>query len=195
MYLGSNLHALKTLSIMKTAFAPKFLQFLLLPLFVFMLNVGWGQITEGFETGLRTSGYAGNGTNSGNLNLTSGSWVFVNAGLRNSTNFYSGSYSCQMQSGINNSATLPSLNTCGTISFWFKGGTPTLKKTVAGVTTNITLTVGSTVSTFTNYTATINETNSAVSLTIFNSAATSYLDALTTTAYVVSTPTITSSGA
>ena len=30
---------------MKTAFAPKFLQFLLLPLFVFVLNVGWGQGT------------------------------------------------------------------------------------------------------------------------------------------------------
>ncbi|MFA9219785.1 MAG: beta strand repeat-containing protein, partial [Sediminibacterium sp.] len=42
---------------MKTAFAPKFLQFLLLPLFVFVLNVGWGQtaiFSEGCGAG--TSG-------------------------------------------------------------------------------------------------------------------------------------------
>jgi hypothetical protein len=30
---------------MKTQLSAKFLQFLLLPLFVFMLNVGWGQTT------------------------------------------------------------------------------------------------------------------------------------------------------
>ena len=42
---GSILFATKYLSIMKTQLSAKFLQFLLLPLFVFVLNVGWGQTT------------------------------------------------------------------------------------------------------------------------------------------------------
>ena len=148
-----------------------------------MVNLGWGQITEGFESGLRTSGYAGNGTNTGTLALSSGTWVFVNSGLR-STNFSAGTYSCQMQSGTSNSATLPTLNTCGMITFWFRGGTPTLSKTVSGVTTSVTLTnTGTVVNSFTKYTANVNDASSAITLTIFNSATTSYLDDVSTTVY------------
>jgi hypothetical protein len=145
---------------------------------------GWGQISESFESGLRTSGYAGNGTNTGNLTLNSGNWNFVNAGLR-STNFYNLTYSCQIQSGTNNGAILPTLNTCGTISFWFKGGIPTLKKTISGVTSVVSLTTGSTSNTFTNYTATINELSNAITLSIYNNATTSYLDYVVTTNYSI----------
>jgi hypothetical protein len=150
---------------------------------------GWGQISESFESGLRTSGYAGDGTNPGNLTLNSGNWNFVNSGLRNSTNNYNLSYSCQLKSGTTNCAVLPVLNTCGTISFWFKGGTPTLKKTISGVTSVVSLTTGSTSSTFTNYTATINELSNAITLSIYNSGSTSYLDYVVTTNYSI--PTIT----
>lgn len=150
-------------------------------LLTMLLSIGiWGQINEGFETGLRTSGYAGNGTNSGNLTLTSGDWIFVNSGLRSTTR-NSGSYGCQMQSGTGNSATLPTLNTCGTISFWFSGGTPTLSKTVGGVTTAIAL-----VKSGNNYSATINDASSSIVLRISNSAATSYLDDVITTVFAAS---------
>lgn len=160
--------------------------FLFLAIFGFNAQVSFGQLTEGFESGLRTSGYAGNGTNTGNLTLTSGAWVFVNSGLR-STNKSSGNYSCQIQSGTGNSATLPSLNTCGTITFYFRGGTPTLNKTVGSTTTSVSLsTTGNVVGLFTQYTATINDASSAITLKISNSAATSYLDDVVTTNYTVS---------
>jgi hypothetical protein len=163
---------------------------LLVVFLVFFVGLnGWGQISESFESGLRTSGYAGDGTNPGNLTLNSGNWNFVNSGLRNSTNNYNLSYSCQLKSGTTNCAVLPVLNTCGTISFWFKGGTPTLKKTISGVTSVVSLTTGSTSSTFTNYTATINELSNAITLSIYNSGSTSYLDYVVTTNYSI--PTIT----
>ncbi|RYE17372.1 MAG: hypothetical protein EOP51_24000, partial [Sphingobacteriales bacterium] len=150
-------------------------------LFVMMMSSGvYGQINEDFSTGLRTSGYAGNGTNTGNLTLGSGAWIFVNSGLANNTTGNAGvaTPSCQMQSGTNNSATLPTLNTVGTISFCFKGGTPTLSKTVGGVTTTITLTKTGNI-----YSATINDASSSIVLKINNSAATSYLDDVSTTSY------------
>ena len=167
----------------------KIMKYKLLFITLLVCGIGWGQITESFETGLRTSGYAGNGTNTGNITLNSGAWTFVNSGLR-SPNFNTGSYSCQIQSGTSNGLTLPTLNTCGTIVFWFRGGTPTLAKTVNSVTTNVTLTnTGIINNSFSKYTAEINDLNNSIILKITNSATTSYIDDVVTTSY--STPTST----
>ncbi len=166
-----------------------FMKYKLLLMTLFACGLGWGQISESFESGLRTSGYAGNGTNSGNLTLSSGAWVFINSGLR-SNNFNTGSYSCQIQSGISNGMTLPTLNTCGIIEFWFRGGVPTLTKTVNSISTNIVLTnTGVTNNSFIKYTATINETNNSIVLKITNSATTSYIDNVVTTNYEVTSST------
>jgi hypothetical protein len=76
---------LKTLSIMKTVFAPKFLQFLLLPLFVFVLNVGWGQITNGFlDFGTTANATTATTTNTGfdglRVGTGGGGFTIQNAG-------------------------------------------------------------------------------------------------------------------
>ncbi|MBF8457230.1 T9SS type A sorting domain-containing protein [Kaistella sp. G5-32] len=148
-------------------------------LLVFMLSsVGvWAQITEGFESGLSTVGYSASQT------LSSGTWTSNGNSLLRSTTNYAGSYSCQVKSGTANYVSTPSLNTCGTVTFWFSGGTPTVKKTISGTTTALTATSGATSGTFTQYTVTVNDASSAIVISIYNSAATSFLDDFASTAH------------
>lgn len=78
-------------------------------------------LTEGFESGLSQSGYYNQASA-----LGSGSWTFVDGGLRN-TDKNSGTYSCQLKAS-SGKATTPSLSDIGTLTFYAKAnsGTPTL---------------------------------------------------------------------
>ncbi|WP_179316611.1 GEVED domain-containing protein [Winogradskyella undariae] len=148
---------------------------------------GYGQITENFESGQSTSGYSTSQT------LSSGTWTGSNALLR-SNNKKAGDYSCQIKKNSSNFVATPSLNTCGIITFWYRGGTPTVKKTTGGITTTLTSTVGTTsVNQFYEYTVIVNDASSDIVISIYNSNSTSYLDEFSATTYSTTptTPTIT----
>lgn len=86
-------------------------------------------LSEGFESGLSSSGYA-----SSALTLSSGSWSFVDGGLRN-TDKNTGTYSCQLKAS-SGKATTPTLSFIGTLTFYAKAPsgstTLTLNKIING---------------------------------------------------------------
>ena len=142
--------------------------------FLFSL-LSWGQITEGFESGLSTSGYVTTAT------LSSGTWTGVDALLR-TTNKNSGTYGCQIKAttGVMNT---PSLNTCGVVKFWANKVTQ-VSKTIGGTTTTLTATAGSTVGAFTEYTVTVNDASTAIIISIKNTTTgVGYIDDFSSTVY------------
>ena len=137
--------------------------------------LSWGQITEGFESGLSTSGYVTTAT------LSSGTWTGVDALLR-TTNKNSGTYGCQIKAttGVMNT---PSLNTCGVVKFWANKVTQ-VSKTIGGTTTTLTATAGSTVGAFTEYTVTVNDASTAIIISIKNTTTgVGYIDDFSSTVY------------
>ena len=137
--------------------------------------LSWGQITEGFESGLSTSVYVTTAT------LSSGTWTGVDALLR-TTNKNSGTYGCQIKAttGVMNT---PSLNTCGVVKFWANKVTQ-VSKTIGGTTTTLTATAGSTVGAFTEYTVTVNDASTAIIISIKNTTTgVGYIDDFSSTVY------------
>lgn len=145
---------------------------------------GWGQTTEGFESGLSTSGYVVSG---GARTLSTGTWTANNSLLRSTTR-YAGSYSCQLQKNSSTYLATPSLNSCGVVKFWYYSGVPIVKKTVGGTTTNLTATSGAVSGSWKQYTVNVNDASNGIVISIYNSNdATTYVDEFTWTAYSAST--------
>lgn len=142
--------------------------------------------TEGFETGMPTSGY-----NTGTFTLSTGDWSLVNA-LKSTTasnNYNSTAGGCQLQASTSASATSPSYNQITSVKFHAKSGTSgtnlAVYKIVGGLETlvqNVSLTT-----TVTQYTVNINETANDVKIKFVNGSATSYVDNVIIT-YSVLTP-------
>lgn len=130
-------------------------------------------LNEGFESGMVTGPYY-----SGNYTLGSGSWSFVNIYKGVSPNINSGSISCQLQGGSNASATSPTVNNAGTVSFYAKRGTNAtnlkVQKLVGGITTTIDTIVLTT--TMTEYSVAINDSSSALQVVFLNGDAVAYID-------------------
>ena len=120
-------------------------------------------LSEGFETGLSSSGYV-----STSLNLSSGIWNFVESGLRNDDE-NSGTYSCQLKA-TTGTATTPALNNVGTLTFYAKSPngstTMTIKKIVNSITTTVTTKTITTL--WGQYTVPINDNSSAVQIVFAN---------------------------
>jgi hypothetical protein len=140
--------------------------------------VSWGQITEGFESGLPVA------YTTGTFALGSGSWTGTNV-IKNTvaTNLNSGLASCQLKSAVGAQITSPNMTTgVGVATFWAKGSTATGAMQVnystdAGVTwvaatgSPFTLTT-----TMTQYTATINNSSPNILVQFYRTAAVVYLD-------------------
>ena len=93
---------------MKTAIAPKFLQFILLPLFVFVLNVGWGQVSISSAGTAFTQNFDGmNSTGT----TTPTNWVVGSATAAASTTVVAGTGSAN--SGGNYNFGIAGTNTVG----------------------------------------------------------------------------------
>ncbi len=133
-------------------------------------------LSEGFETGLSTSGYI---TGGGSLtSLASGTWTFESGGLRNATNVHSNSYSCQIKTGATNYAAT-TLNDCGVVTFWWFNSTPPTVK--YGTTTYATTQIANTGSWY-QFSCAINSIASNTLYFYNSSGATGYLDDVSMTA-------------
>lgn len=149
-----------------------------------MPGKGWGQITEGFESGVPTS-YP---TTQTSYTFGSGSWSLLNV-LQNSTNKHSGSYCAQIKSASGANATTPSLNTCGTVTFWCKSGTTgsnglKIQKSISGgaFTDVQTFTI---TTTNTQYTCIVSDNSADVKIRFLNmNVQTLYLDDVSATTNV-----------
>jgi hypothetical protein len=144
-------------------------------------------LTEGFETGLPTSG---SGT-AQNYTLASGVWNILK-GASTST-AHSGSLALKLSSGSSTPtyASAPGVNAVSTASFWAKGSsatTITIQKSINGGAYTTVATQAIT-TTYTLYTIPVNETNNDVSIRFENATSqTLYVDDVTITGGVV-TPT------
>jgi trimeric autotransporter adhesin len=129
--------------------------------FMTVAATGWGQLTEGFESGLPTSYVT-----TTSYTLGSGSWTGQASGvIRDNTQVRSGSFSCQLRSQTGAQITTPILNNgVGTITVWAVASSGTGGLQVQTSTDGSTFTqVGSTAQptqTYTQYTFTVN--NAAV---------------------------------
>ena len=156
------------------------LTFLVFLCFVF---AGFGQISEGFENGLPTA------YTTGNYNLSSGIWNGAN--IIRGTIRNSGSYSCQMRSSPVGQITSPTIISggLGNVEFYARGSTSS-----GSVEVNYSLDGGSSWSaatgspfnlstTFTQYTAIINDASPNIIFQFKRAGATVYVDDVSTTTF------------
>jgi len=135
-------------------------------------------LTEGFETGLPTSG----SSTAQNYTLASGVWTILK-GASTSTS-HSGSLGLKLSSGNTTPtyAIAPALNAVSTVSFWAKGSsasTVTILKSVNGGAYTTVATQAIT-TTFTQYTINVNETGTNVRIEFENTTSqTIYIDDVT----------------
>lgn len=148
---------------------------------------GWGQGTEGFESGLPTA-Y----TTTTSYTLGSGTWTGqANGVVRGTTGVKSGSYSLQLRSQTGAQVTSPNQTTgVGTVTFWGSASTTSGSvqvnySTDGGTTWNaatgspFTLTTGAAV----QKTATINSSAANILVQFYRTAATVYIDDIAWTSY------------
>jgi len=139
----------------------------------------FGQLTEGFETGLPTS-Y----TTTTSYSLTSGTWTgSASQVIRGTSGVNSGTYSLQLRSQTGAMAITPNITTgVGTVSFWATSSTAT-----GGVQINYSTDGGVTwaaasgspfsiTSTTTQYVATINSSDANILVQFYRTSATVYID-------------------
>ncbi len=130
-------------------------------------GVSWGQGTEGFESYNESSYYTGTST------IGTGDWDFVSVFKDGAAN--SGSVACRINDDISGaSITSPSLNTVGTVTFWYRPlnaetSTFQFQKSVGGgaFTTIESISYGSSQS-YVQYSYNVNEGNSDVKIRILN---------------------------
>jgi hypothetical protein len=179
-------------------------------LFAFLLmntQTSWGQLTEGFETGMPTS-YAGTGAASSTgadngtaTTLGSGSWILGN--VIRGTAKKSGLYSAQIRSATGASLSTPVItNGVGTVTFWAAASSTSAAGVQLQISTDGGATytqVGSTyvhsstfaaTNTFYQISAVINNAGTNIRLRWYRTAATIYIDDVVTTSYTASAPVI-----
>lgn len=131
-------------------------------------------LNEGFETGLSSSGYYNQ-----TATLSSGDWIFVDGGLRN-TDKYAGTYSCQLKASTG-TATTPSMSNVGTVTFYAKASASStnliIKKIVSGGTPSTVETKALTTS-WAQYTVAVNDNNSDIKLVFACGANYTLIDAV-----------------
>ena len=181
-----------------------------LPVLLFLLvsllmgEKSWGQITEGFESGLPAS-YSGTvaasagGADAGSTTASLGSGTWRLGDVQKGTTSHSGS-SAQIHSIAGACLSTPVItNGVGTVTFWAAGSAAT-----SGVQLQISTDGGSTytqvgstytqattflaTNTFYQITAVINNAGTNIRLRWYRTAATIYIDDVTTTSYSASTP-------
>jgi len=167
-----------------------FLPLLLLAVLSFFIttNIQSQTLTEGFETGLPTSG----SSTAQDFTLGSGVWTVLK-GASSSTK-HNGSLGLKLSAGSVTTPTYaaaPALNAVTSVSFWAKGSsntTVTIQKSVNGA-AYTTVTTQAITTTFTQYTINVNETGSNVRIKLANATSqTIYIDDVTIN-YGTATPT------
>ena len=134
-------------------------------------------LTEGFESGLSTSGYSSSAT------LASGTWTASNGLYRNSTP-HGGLYSCQIKSGSSYYVATPGLSSCGVITFWwYNSVAPTVKYNGTTYTTTQIANSGS----WYQFSVTVNSGASGNIYFYNGSGSTGYLDDVSVTSYSANT--------
>lgn len=175
------------------------------------MQTGWGQITEGFETGMPLS-YTGTAASSSTAadagtatTLGSGSWKLGD--VIQGTTKHGGSYSAQIHNATGACLSTPVItNGVGTVTFWAAASSTSS----AGVQLQISTDGGSTYSqvgstytqtttflatnTFYQISAVINNPGTNIRLRWYRTAATIYIDDVTTTTYAASTPSLAITG-
>jgi MAM domain, meprin/A5/mu/Secretion system C-terminal sorting domain len=142
--------------------------------FLVLLLIGhfsFGQITENFDTGLVASGY-----HTGNQSLTSGTWTSVavfNEGATNARGA-TGSAARINDDVANASLTTPALSGAGVVSFWYRAlnpgdsGTFALQTSTDGTNYTTQTTQSYTSDTYTQFTYTLNDSNTNLTIRILN---------------------------
>ncbi|MGJ8551013.1 GEVED domain-containing protein [Winogradskyella wichelsiae] len=154
---------------------------------------GYGQITEGFETGMPTS------YTTGNRNLSSGVWTGTNI-LRGTTVVNAGTYSCQIKSQTGSQITSPNIASggLGTISFYGSGSTSSKVQVNyrinGGAWTPATGSTFSLTTTTRLYVATVNNGSADIEFQFYRTNGTVYIDDISTTTYSISDGTTSTSG-
>jgi len=164
---------------MRKTFSFSSLYLLFAALFLFLTNNLTAQtLTEGFETGLPTSG----SSTVQNYTLSSGVWTILK-GASSGTS-HSGSFALKLSSGNTTPtyAIAPVLNAVSKVSFWAKGSstsTVTILKSVNGG-AYTTVAAQAITTTYTQYTINVNETGSNVRIEFENTTSqTLYIDDVT----------------
>lgn len=158
----------------------------------FIISISsWSQITEGFESGLPTA-YTATTT----YTLSSGTWTGqANGVIRGTAGVKSGLYSCQLRSQTGAQITSPMIISggLGTVTFWASSSTATGSVQVnyrinGGAWTPATGSPFSLNTTVTQYVATVNDGSANIEFQFYRTAATVYIDDVSTTTFSSCTP-------
>lgn len=130
-------------------------------------SLGFGQLTEDFDSGLSTS------YTTGNVTLDSGVWSVVSVYQESSSSSLSG-FAARINDDVANaSMTTPALNGAGILSFWYRelnsgGGTFAIQTSTDGTNFNTLTTQSYSGTTFTEFTYTINDSSSNLFIRILS---------------------------
>ena len=156
-------------------------------LITFLFSIfSWGQITEGFETGLPTAYSA-----TTSYTLSSGTWTgSANQVIRGTTGVQSGSYSLQIRSQTGSNVVTPNITSgVGVVSFYGTGSTASAAvqvnySTDGGVTWNPAPGSPFSLSTTTAFfSTTINDASPNILVQFYRTAATVYIDDVNITSF------------
>jgi hypothetical protein len=159
---------------------------LLLLSFLLSATLGWGQISESFETGLPTAYTA-----TTSYVLGSGTWTGqANGVIRSTTGVKTGTYSCQLRSQTGAQITTPNITSgVGTVTFWGSASVTTGSVQVNYSTDGGTVWIPATGSPFALTTgaavqkvATINSSSPNILVQFYRTAGTVYIDDVSITA-------------
>ncbi|WP_179004911.1 T9SS type A sorting domain-containing protein [Winogradskyella forsetii] len=133
-------------------------------------NFGFGQITENFDSGLIEPGY-----HTGTQTLTSGTWTSVAVFEEDPGNSRTGASAARINATISNaSLTTPALSGAGVVTFWYRAlnapdtGTFELQTSTDGTNYTTQTTQVYTGDTYTQFTQTLNDTSSNLTIRILN---------------------------